>query len=91
MDTKDILAFQIQRSCNVIARNVLGILEDIKFNHDHNFEKLKDGMPESDFIISQAEYLDDPLFANYRKKILDIIGEVKRELLTEVDKFNIYM
>jgi hypothetical protein len=87
----DAIALQTRRVFNVIAKRFLVLLEDLQNDHHINFQKLKESLPEFEFLIRQADYFDDPKFSHYRKRILDVINDGYRELDEEIKKYDLAM
>ena len=79
-DQNEALCFQLQRNFAVLSRNLLSILETLKFNHQTNFDKLYDNLPECGGIIDMANYFDNDYYERYRKLILDATNSTKRDL-----------
>jgi len=81
MDNNEEILFQIQRVFAATGRNVLNILEDLKSNHDNNFNKLYANLPtELHTAVDLANYFDENRAAWVRKRILDVIMQSKRDL-----------
>ena len=65
-------------------------MEDLKNEHDSNFNKLRDSLPEEyQPILNQADYFDDDKMQHLRKRILDVGNESLRNILYEVQNFTI--
>lgn len=86
---KEILQFQAQRTVTVLCKYFLNILEDLADEYDRYFDQaeymggasLSKGMPEN--------FLNDKHFSYLRKKVLDKGGDASRELLQELDRYNV--
>lgn len=85
----DAVAFQTRRIFNMVAKRCLILLEDLRQDHDINFDKLKQNLPEFAFLINQADYFDDPKFAHYRKRVFDVVNDGFRELDEEIKKYEL--
>ena len=78
---KDALLFALNRNFAVLSRNLLGVLEQLKKNHQVNFNKLYDNLPpELGGIIEMADYFDNDHYEHFRKLILDATNQTKRDL-----------
>ena len=53
------------------------------------FDKLKKSIPKEEKILTQAEYLDEAQLNFLRKKILDSGNDVRRELISYMENFDI--
>jgi hypothetical protein len=63
----------------------LAMLEDLKNTHEINFNKLKKNLPdEYEGIIDMSNYLDEPFYQLYRKKVLDVGNSVLRDYNNEL-------
>ena len=86
---KELLEFQVVRSITMVYKNCLNLIEGLQQEHDIQFGKLKKSMPEKKELLTQAEYLDRAQFNFLRKKILDSGNDVKRELISYMENFDI--
>ena len=86
---RELLEFQVLRAITNLYKSFLITVEDLSEEHKHQFKKLKDAMPESEEILSQAEYLDEAQLNHIRKKILDSGNDVRRELFSYMENFEI--
>jgi hypothetical protein len=90
MEAHDYLNFHAQTNVKLLYKQFLELLEDIKEQHDINFSKLFDSLPEKDkTLIVQANYLDERAFDYFRKKILDSGNDCCRNIQSELAKFDI--
>ncbi len=89
MQEKEVIIFQIGRSFSSFSKRILNLLEDLRNDHQIHFDKLKEAVPEFKDIIIQADYYDNEKFNYLRKKVFDIGGEIKRELLEELQSYDI--
>jgi len=86
---RELLEFQIQRGTTNLYKSFLVLLEGLSEEHKNQFEKLKKAMPEKSELLSQAEYLDEAQLNYLRKKVLDSGNELRRELMTCMQNFEI--
>jgi hypothetical protein len=86
---KELLEFQVNRNITRLYKSFLMIMEDIQDQHDNNFHKLKKALPENVELINQASYLDESRMEFLRKQILDQGNDVRREIVGQLDKFNL--
>jgi hypothetical protein len=86
---RELLEFQVMRAVVNLYKGFLNTVEQLSEDHKHQFKKLKESIPEHEKLISQAEYLDEAQFNYLRKKILDSGNDVRRELMTYMENFDI--
>tara|TARA_B100000902_G_C27319453_1_gene923433 strand:- start:5671 stop:5955 length:285 start_codon:yes stop_codon:yes gene_type:complete len=86
---RELLEFQVLRSITNLYKSFLTLVEDLSEDHKEQFERLKEALPESEEIIRQAEYLDEGQLNYLRKKILDSGNDVRRELFSYMENFDI--
>lgn len=86
---KELLEFQVNRNIINLYKSFLIILEDIQDEHRSNFDKLKDAIPEKNTLISQADYWDESKMEYIRKKVLDQGNNTQREIIGQLEKFNL--
>lgn len=81
----------IQRTYAALAKRLLMLLEDLHFEHNNAFDKICDNYksPELCDLLDKMDYFDDAKFAHCRKRILDIIGDARRETYEEIDRYDI--
>jgi len=90
MEAQEYLSFHTQKNVKLMYKHFLETLEDIKTQHDINFTKLFESLPEEKKNqVVQANYLDERAFDYLRKKILDAGNNCSREIQTELAKFDI--
>lgn len=86
MTGSEYLNDRVRTNTSDLFKRMLEILEDIKHEHDRQFEKLQNAAPDSfKQVINQADYLDDKQMAWYRKRILDVGNESIRKMASELD------
>ena len=86
---RELLEFQTLRSITNLYKSFLNLVEGLSEEHKHQFGKLKKSIPEHEDLLHQAEYLDEAQLNHIRKKILDSGNEVRRELLSYMENFDI--
>jgi hypothetical protein len=86
---REILEFQVLRNITGLYKSFLNLVEDLSHDHNHEFKKLKEAMPEHKKILTQAEYLDEAQLNFLRKKILDMGNDCRREIFTCMENFEI--
>lgn len=86
---KELLEFQINRNIINLYKSFLISLEDMHDQHAMNFNKLKNALPNNKDLIDQADYWNEDRMEFLRKKILDQGNDAKREILGQLDKFNL--
>jgi len=86
---RELLEFQVLRSITNLYKSFLATVEDLSEEHQRQFEKLKKALPNDVDILNQAEYLDEAHLNHIRKKILDSGNDVRRELFSCMENFEI--
>tara|TARA_Y100001938_G_C8032164_1_gene401242 strand:+ start:996 stop:1280 length:285 start_codon:yes stop_codon:yes gene_type:complete len=86
---RELLEFQILRGITNLYKSFLETVEDLSEEHKIQFKKLKDAIPEEESLLNQAEYLDEAQLNHIRKKILDSGNDLRRELFTYMENFDI--
>jgi len=90
MQASDFLADVCSKNTTTLFKGFLYLMEDLKNEHDSNFNKLRDSLPEEyQPILNQADYFDDDKMQHLRKRILDVGNESLRNILYEVQNFTI--
>ena len=85
----ELLEFQVNRNIIHLYKTFLIMIEDLEDEHRRSFRKLKDAIPQSSSLIDQADYLDDEKMEYMRKKILDQGNQSLREIIAQLEKFNL--
>lgn len=85
---RELLEFQINRNIINLYKSFLIMMEDMHDQHDSNFRKLKQALPEEIDLIDQADYWDESRMDYLRKKILDKGNDSLREMLGQLEQFN---
>ena len=66
------------------------MLEDLHKEHQINFDKLRNNLPEGCVpIVEQADYFDERKLQHLRKRTLDIGNETIRNIESELDNYTI--
>ena len=65
------------------------MMEDMHHQHERSFRKLKQALPEDSDLINQADYWDEDRMDYVRKKILDQGNDALREIIGQLEKFNL--
>ena len=65
------------------------MMEDMQHQHQRNFAKLKNALPEDRDLIDQADYWDENRMEYLRKKILDNGNQSLREIMGQLDQFEL--
>lgn len=80
----------VTRNTKDLFKEFLVLIEDLNFEHEQNFGKLYDNLPQKyHAIIDQANYFDDDKLQYIRKKILDIGNNSIRKIESHSEKFTI--
>ena len=86
---KELLEFQVNRNIINLYKTFLIALEDMHNQHMDNFNKLRDALPDNKDLIDQADYWGEDRMDFLRKRVLDQGNDAKREILGQLDKFNL--
>lgn len=86
---REVLEFQVHRSVTNLYKVFLQMVEELSLEHDDQFKKLKNALPEEEKLLTQAQYLDEGRLNFIRKKILDCGNDTRRELLLYMNNFDI--
>ncbi len=86
---KELLEFQINRNIINLYKSFLIMMEDMHDQHGSNFRKLKQALPEEIDLIDQADYWDESRMDYLRKKILDKGNDSLREIISQIEQFNL--
>lgn len=83
---RKILRFHVEQGITSLFKRFIFLLEDLKNDHQQHFEKLRAVIPEEfRALVDQADYFDDNRYAYYRKRILDMGNETKRNIAQSFD------
>jgi len=84
--SKNECLFHSRKHITYLFKNFLNLLEDIKFNHDNNYEKLAACLNEEQKdILELSNFLDQQSFQHYRKRILDHGNSAIRNLEKDIE------
>ena len=86
---KELLNFQVNRNVINLYKSFLIIMEDMHDQHRSNYAKLKYALPDNVELINQADYWDESRMEFLRKKILDNGNDALREIIGQLDQFNL--
>jgi hypothetical protein len=86
---KELLEFQVNRNIINLYKTFLIVLEDMHDQHAIEFKKLKNALPENEELINQADYWTEDRMEFLRKKVLDQGNDAKREIIGQLEKFNL--
>ena len=78
-----------RRNVTNLYKSFLVLIEDLERDQELQFSKLKAAMPEHEKLLSQAEFLDSGKSNYIRKKILDSGNSAIRELMTELENYDV--
>jgi len=86
MTGKEYLNDRVKTNTSDLFKRMLTILEDIKHEHDRQFNLLYSSAPDSfKPVVRQANYLDEEKMSLYRKRVLDMGNESIRKILSEME------
>ena len=90
MNAKDFLSEQSDQGIRSLFKEFLRLLEQLKSEHDINFDKLYNSLPdEYHDLVNMADYFDEDRFSMYRKKVLDLGNETIRNQMSDIENFEI--
>lgn len=90
MEAETFFSDGVARNTKDLFKEFLVLVEDLSFEHDQNFSKLYNGIPEQyHAILDQANYFDEDKLQYLRKKILDIGNNSIRKIESHTEKFTI--
>ena len=90
MDAEGIFKKHCQRNTVALFKGFLMMLEDLQKEHQINFDKLRNNLPEDyDALLDQADYFCDEKLQHLRKRTLDIGNEAIRNIEGEFENFTI--
>ena len=86
MTGKEYLNDRVKTNTSDLFKRMLTILEDIKHEHDRQFNLLYSSAPDSfKPVVRQANYLDEEKMSLYRKRVLDMGNEAIRKIISEME------
>ena len=86
---QDLLAYCYTRNTKSLFKGFLMLIEDLKQEHNSNFDKLRKALPDSEDLINQADYFDDAKFEHLRKRVLDMGNENLRNFSSEFENYTV--
>tara|TARA_E500000318_G_scaffold62114_1_gene57544 strand:- start:954 stop:1244 length:291 start_codon:yes stop_codon:yes gene_type:complete len=90
MKAQDFLNDRSDYYIRLLFKSFLNILEDLQNQHEVNFEKMYNNMPdEYQKYVEMADYFDNERYQYYRKKVLDIGNSVLRDYNSEVETLKV--
>jgi len=90
MNAEDIFKKCCHRNTVSLFKGFLVMLEDLHKEHEINFKKLRNNLPEGCVpIVDQADYFDEDKLQHLRKRTLDIGNETIRNILGDLDNYTI--
>lgn len=90
MKAQDFLNDRSDYYIRFMFKSFLNIVEDLQSNHEINFGKLYESLPEEYHdLVDMADYFDNDHFGKYRKKILDLGNSVLRDYNNEVENLTV--
>ena len=85
----ELLEFQVNRNIINLYKSFLIMMEDMHDQHERSFRKLREALPDNMDLVNQADYWDDERMEYIRKKILDQGNHSLREIIGQLEKFNL--
>jgi hypothetical protein len=89
LNPNDLLRFQIRRNVTNLYKSFLILIEDLERDQELQFDKLRGSMPEYKKLLDQAEFLDSGKSNYIRKKILDSGNGAIREIISELENYDV--
>jgi hypothetical protein len=90
MNAKETLSKKSSKSVSQLFKQYLMLIEDLKFEHDQCFKKIKSEIPsEYHTVIDNADTFDEEKMLRIRKRILDLGNEAIRTFDTEMNDFSV--
>lgn len=83
--TKSEALFVSKRWTVALFKQFLILLEDLKKDHDINFEKLRHSIPDKLALVNMADYFDEERFQRNRKRVLDLGNDITRNLEKDIN------
>ena len=88
MNAEDIFKKCCHRNTVSLFKGFLAMLEDLHKEHEINFRKLRNNLPEGCVpIVDQADYFDEDKLQHLRKRTLDIGNETIRNIQGDLDNY----
>jgi len=89
MNATDIFSETNHKHIKTLFKSFLILIEDLHKEHEINFNKLKESLPEDERLIVQDDYFDEDKLKYLRKKVLDMGNEVIRSNDSDLENFTI--
>ena len=90
MNAEDIFKKCCHRNTVSLFKGFLVMLEDLHKEHEINFSKLRNNLPEGCVpIVDKADYFDEEKLQHLRKRTLDIGNETIRNIQGDLDNYTI--
>ena len=90
MQADQLLGNLCERNAKTLFKGFLILLEDLHKDHELNFDKLRNSMPQKYLpLLDQADYFDKNKMQYLRKKTLDLGNEIVRNIESEFQNFTI--
>jgi len=90
MNAREKLSQRCGANTTQLFKQFLRIIEDLKFDHDEAFRKLRENMPVEYLpLLNVGNYFDGNKMALLRKRILDMGNEAIRTSDTEMEEFTV--
>ena len=88
-EPRDLLEFQINRNIVNLYKHFLVLTEDLYYENQSNFVKLKRVLPGDEDILDQANCMDEAKMEYLRKKILDAGNDCVRQIVSDCENYSI--
>ena len=88
-DVRDLLEFQVNRNIVNLYKAFLVLTEDLAYENQAAFTKLKRVFPDDAEVIDQANCIDEARMEYLRKKILDAGNDCVRQTLGDMENYSI--
>ncbi len=90
VEAGDVLAFQIHRIVTNLFKGHIERFEDLGVEHDIAMQKLRDHLPDQyKPYVDMSDYLTEEKYLAQRKKELDAGNDAIRELIKQLEPFDI--
>lgn len=90
MEAREYLSFAADACIRRLFKQYLVLLEDLANDHEANYRKLFESLPEEyKNQIIQSDYFDEEKQEYYRKRVLDYGNESLRDFHKQFDKFEV--
>ena len=90
MNAEDIFKKCCHRNTVSLFKGFLVMLEDLHKEHEINFRKLRNNLPEGCVpIVDQADNFDEDKLKHLRKRTLDLGNETIRNIQGDLDNYTI--